>query len=72
MFPNETSAAVSRLTVLYSVGQIIGPLLATQLALLSGTYTPGLAWAAIAAAVAGVTAVFAIQEPPATSTAERS
>jgi len=42
---HETNAAVSRLTVLYSVGQIIGPLVATQLALHSGSYRAALLWA---------------------------
>jgi predicted MFS family arabinose efflux permease len=63
MFPHETNAAVSRLTVLYSVGQIIGPLVATQLALRSGSYSTALLWAAIIAAVAAVTTLLAIHEP---------
>ena len=63
MFPRETSAAVSRLTVLYSVGQIVGPIVATQLALRSGSYDPALLAAAGIAAIATVTTLIAIRDP---------
>jgi predicted MFS family arabinose efflux permease len=60
MFPHKTSAAVSRLTVFYSVGQMLGPLAATQLALRYGTYDPALLAAAAFAAVATLATIGAI------------
>lgn len=62
MFPHETNAAVSRLTVLYGVGQMLGPLVATQLALHSGAYKAALLSAAIIAAIAAVVTFFAVRE----------
>lgn len=46
MFPHNSSAAVSRLTVLYSIGQMCGPVLATQLFLIFKSYNPSLIAAA--------------------------
>ena len=63
IFPRQTSAAVSRLTVLYSLGQIVGPIVATQLALRFGSYRPALLAAAGIAAIATVTTLIAIREP---------
>ena len=63
IFPRRTSAAISRLTVLYSCGQILGPLLATHVALQFGSYRIAFACAGgIAAAAAAVTS-FAIHDP---------
>jgi predicted MFS family arabinose efflux permease len=63
IFPHRTSAAVSRLTVLYSVGQMLGPLIATQLALHFGSYGSALLCAATTAAFAAVTTLFVIHDP---------
>jgi len=52
IFPKRTNAAVSRLTVLYSVAQIVGPIVATQLALRFGSYDPALAVASVVAVAA--------------------
>jgi predicted MFS family arabinose efflux permease len=46
MFPAQSNAAVSRLTVLYSIGQMCGPVLATQLELRFKSYDPALIAAA--------------------------
>jgi MFS family permease len=54
IFPHQASAAVSRLTVLYSVGQMCGPILATQLALRFKSYDPALI---AAAGVIGIAAI---------------
>ena len=62
IFPRETSAAVSRLTALYSVGQIVGPIVATQLALRFGSYQPALLAASIVAAIATVVTLVTIRE----------
>jgi MFS family permease len=51
MFPNKTSAAISRLTVVYSIGQMLGPIVATKMALHFGSYSRALL---TAAAIAGV------------------
>jgi len=63
MFPHRTNAAVSRLTVLYSVGQMLGPPIATQLALHSGSYRAALFCAAGTAAFATFTTLLAVHEP---------
>jgi predicted MFS family arabinose efflux permease len=63
IFPHRTSAAVSRLTVLYSVGQIVGPIVATQLALHFGTYNPALLAAAGIAAIATLVTLVTIRDP---------
>lgn len=63
IFPRMTNAAVSRLTVLYSVGQIVGPIVATQLALRYGSYNPALLAAAGIAAVATVVTLVTIRDP---------
>jgi predicted MFS family arabinose efflux permease len=63
MFPHRTSAAVSRLTVLYSIGQMLGPPIATQLALHSGSYSSALLCAGAAAAIAAFTTLLAVHEP---------
>jgi predicted MFS family arabinose efflux permease len=62
IFPQQTSSAVSRLTALYSVGQIIGPIVATQLALRFGSYQPALLVAAIVAALATVITLATIRD----------
>ena len=54
LFPRRTSAAVSRLTMFYSIGQMIGPLVATGLALRFGSYGSALLCAAAVAAVASI------------------
>jgi predicted MFS family arabinose efflux permease len=63
IFPRSTSAAVSRLTVLYSVGQIVGPIVATQMALRFGSYNPALLAAAGIAALATVVTLITIRDP---------
>ncbi len=63
IFPRMTNAAVSRLTVLYSVGQIVGPIVATQLALRFGTYNPALLAAAGIAAIATIVTLVTIRDP---------
>jgi MFS family permease len=63
IFPRMTNAAVSRLTVLYSVGQIVGPIVATQLALRYGSYNPALLAAAGIAAIATVVTLVTIRDP---------
>ncbi|MGA7569898.1 MAG: YbfB/YjiJ family MFS transporter [Candidatus Aquilonibacter sp.] len=63
IFPHKTSHAVSRLTVFYSVGQIAGPIIATQLALRLDSYNPALLTAAAVAAVACVVTFVTIREP---------
>jgi MFS family permease len=62
IFPRQTSSAVSRLTALYSVGQIVGPIVATQLALRFGSYQPALVAAAIVAAIATIVTLATIRE----------
>ena len=63
IYPRQTNTAVSRLTVLYSVGQIIGPIVATQLALRFGSYDPALLAAAAIAALATIATLIAIRDP---------
>ena len=63
IFPHNASAAMSRLTALYSIGQIIGPIVATRLALRFGSYDPALLAAAIVAAFATVLTLLAIRAP---------
>lgn len=60
IFPREAGAAVSRLTVLYSVGQMCGPILATQLALRFESYNPALIAAAGVIGIATLIAATAI------------
>ena len=62
IFPRETSSAVSRLTALYSIGQIIGPIVATKLALRFGSYQPALLAAAVAAAIATIVTLVTVRE----------
>jgi MFS family permease len=62
MFPRKAGAAVSRLTVLYSAGQMCGPILATQLALRFKSYNPALIAAAGVIGIATIIAAIAI--PP--------
>jgi MFS family permease len=62
IFPRETSSAVSRLTALYGIGQIVGPIVATQLALRFGSYQPAMLAAAIVAAVATFVTLATIRE----------
>jgi MFS family permease len=62
IYPRETSSAVSRLTALYSIGQIVGPIVATQLALRFGSYQPALLASAIVAAVATFVTLATIRE----------
>jgi len=63
IFPRETSAAVSRLTAFYSLGQIVGPIVATQLALRFGSYQPALLAASVVAAIATLVTLVTINEP---------
>ena len=63
MFPHKTSAAISRLTVFYSIGQIVGPLIATGLALHFGSYEPALLVAAGVAAIAAILTTAIVREP---------
>jgi len=65
LFPDETSSAVSRLTSLYSIGQIVGPIVATQLALRFGSYHPALLAAAIVAALATIVTLITVRDPTA-------
>ena len=46
--PTNSNAAIGLLTVLYGIGQIIGPLIATHIALTTGSYRDALSLAAIA------------------------
>jgi MFS family permease len=62
MFPNETSAALSRLTVAYSIGQMLGPLVATALALHSDSYNPALFTAASIGGIATLVTLITIRE----------
>ena len=63
IFPHQTNSAVSRLTVLYSVGQIVGPIVATQLALRFDSYDPALLAAAAIAGLATVATLIAVRDP---------
>lgn len=63
IFPRKTNDAVSRLTVFYSVGQIVGPIVATQLALRFNSYNPALLAAAGVAAIATIVTFITIGEP---------
>jgi MFS family permease len=63
IFPQRTNSAMSRLTVFFSIGQILGPLVATQLALRFNSYDPALLVAAGVAALAAVVTFVAIREP---------
>ena len=63
IFPDRTSAAISRLTVLYALGQMIGPLIATQLALRTGTYDVALLMAGTIAGIAAITTLITVHEP---------
>jgi MFS family permease len=60
IFPRRAGAAVSRLTVLYSVGQMCGPILATQLALRFKSYNPALIAAAGVIGIATIVATICI------------
>jgi predicted MFS family arabinose efflux permease len=62
IFPHKTNEAVSRLTVLYSVGQILGPIVATQLALHYSSYNPALLVAAAVAAIATAVTLITIRD----------
>jgi MFS family permease len=62
VFPHQASAAVSRLTVLYGIGQMCGPILATQLALRFKSYDPALIAAAGVIGIATViTTVYVVE-----------
>jgi predicted MFS family arabinose efflux permease len=63
MFPLQTSAAISRLTVLYALGQMVGPSIATQLALRTGSYEVALLMAGTIAGIAAVTTLITVREP---------
>jgi MFS family permease len=63
IFPHRTSAAVSRLTVFYSAGQMLGPLAATGLALRFGSYASALASAAAIAGVAAIATLRWVRDP---------
>lgn len=62
IFPRQTSTAVGRLTAFYSIGQIVGPLVATRLAQQSGSYTAALLAAAIVAALAAVVTLVTVRD----------
>ncbi len=49
MFPERTSMSISRMTVLYSIGQMIGPIVATAFVLRTGSYAPALLCGALSA-----------------------
>lgn len=66
IFPRRTSAAVSRLTVLYSAGQMCGPVLATILALHFKSYNPALIAAAGIIGIATILTILTIVEPRST------
>lgn len=57
--PANVNAAISFLTVLYGIGQIAGPLVATRIALATGSYLAALAVAAGALGIA--TAAYAVR-----------
>lgn len=63
IFPHKTSAAMSRLTVLYSIGQILGPLAATRLTVHYNSYNPALLAAAAVASIATIVTLVTIREP---------
>jgi predicted MFS family arabinose efflux permease len=63
IFPHKTSTATSRLTVLYSVGQVLGPLLATQLDLRFDSFNPALLAAAGIAVVASLVTLVTLRDP---------
>ncbi|MGZ3553401.1 MAG: YbfB/YjiJ family MFS transporter, partial [Vulcanimicrobiaceae bacterium] len=63
IFPHKTSAAMSRLTVIYGIGQILGPLVATQPALHYKSYNPALLTAAGIAGIATIVTLINIREP---------
>jgi predicted MFS family arabinose efflux permease len=52
LMPNNFNASIGILTALYGTGQIVGPLVATHIALLTGSYRLALAAAAVALALA--------------------
>jgi MFS family permease len=62
MFPSRSSAAVGRLTVFYAIGQMCGPVLATQLHLRFSSYNPALLAAAGVIGVATMIATLAIAD----------
>lgn len=62
MYPDGTSLAIGRMTVLYSVGQIAGPLVATAGAVISGSYLIGLLGAAAIAGAAAVAVLAGLSE----------
>jgi predicted MFS family arabinose efflux permease len=63
MFPHRTASAVSQLTALYGIGQIVGPLVATHLALRFGSYDPALIGAGAVAAVAAIATLLTVASP---------
>ena len=71
MFPQKTSLAVSRLTVFYGVGQMLGPLVATQIALRTGSYDVALLAAGVAAALSSIVTFVLIREPLAVAPSAR-
>lgn len=62
IFPLQTSSAVSRLTAIYSVGQIAGPIVATRLAQQSGSYNPALLAASAVAAAATIVTLVTVRD----------
>jgi predicted MFS family arabinose efflux permease len=54
LHPRSSNTVVGRLTAVYGVGQIVGPLIATALVLRVGTYEPALLLAACALLLAGL------------------
>jgi predicted MFS family arabinose efflux permease len=62
MWPERSNVIVGLLTVVYGVGQVVGPLFATWVSLTTGSYRGALVDAAIALGVATV-ALFAVPAP---------
>ena len=63
LFPRATNAALSRLTAFYGVGQIVGPLVATQLAVRFNSYDAAVLAAAIVAGIAAAVTFVMVHEP---------
>jgi len=63
MFPLRTNTALSRLTVLYSIGQIAGPLFASAAVVRFHSYNNALLTAAVFAAIAGIVTIVKVRDP---------
>ena len=62
LFPSRSNAAVGRLTVFYGIGQMCGPVLATQLHLRFNSYDPALLAAAGVICIATIIAMIAVAD----------